>query len=189
MPKPIGPPEQQPKTFRQSASLWVNCIIGIAQDIAMVPELLLRQIGTSGSKFFGSVQPAIGIGIMFLWIANYHPGHAVLAFWIAIAVQIAQRLGGIWRHPATHSRHGGESIFPGDEFAAKGLWEPLATFLGGWMLCSVSPGAGSFFMIASGALVISYISARAELDAQARAITDARADQYIVREHYRETQQ
>jgi hypothetical protein len=183
-----GPQQPEPQSFADNTRQWINGTIGLSQCVAKVPEAILRKPPTVGKKYFSSIQPVIGLFAGFFYVAWWHSVHAVCFFWIALAAFAYQRIGGLWRDRNLYSQDRGQSIVCKDNFAAQGCWEPALTLAAGVAMCLISPGAGTFLMLSAVALALSENSTKLEMDAQSQAITDAKALQMGVQEHYYRSQ-
>ena len=85
-----------------------------------------------------------------------------------------------------HSMYTGVPCIPGDELAVKGVVIPAITLFAGLLVLGLAKGVGAWLILASIALAVTTSVYRQQLDAQTRAVNDARIEQDIVRHHHQE---
>lgn len=146
--------------FRKS----LNLIQFIAQCWAVPLEAWTRKAGTWGDRYLTGIHPLVGMCILGAFPAFFPDPTGVTAallwgFLILTLVLLAGHSARGWyrrrRGLVVHSRYSGESIFSGDEYRAKCVWEPLLVLVIGSFCFAVSVGLGAYLVI--GALSLSLI--------------------------------
>jgi hypothetical protein len=178
--------QQQPSIKRS-----VRQTLTWAQILSTLARVWLTKPGSVGHRYFGG-QAFIAWCILFVVAAfSYSPD--LMKFWVAtggwfllhkLAYYIEQRKG----KPRPHSQFIGISLlsFMGGNTAAYRLWEPLLTFIVGFVLIDYGKGYGGFAVIIAISLFISSSYTTAAERAQINAIQDARYEQQILAEATRE---
>ena len=139
------PPQQQQQPQGMTLDDKIHCIVALGQFAAKPIEAFLRVPGTVGRRYF-NYQALVGGLAMFLWIANWHPVHAVYAFYATFGMFIMHAIARWWTLPETHSMYTGRPWLPGEELSVKGFWEILLVGLGGLLLLDASFGLGTWLL-------------------------------------------
>lgn len=155
---------------------------GVCQCVSFIGEVWYKQPGTIGHRRV-SGQAVVGLGLLFI-AAAFSYSSELMTFWAAticwmlfhkFAYGVRQRKG----FPRPHSRFVGVSLlsFLGGNVVACRFWEPLLTFVVGYMLIQSGKGYGGTIVLIAIAMFFSAGYSAAANKAQLDALKDARAEQ------------
>jgi hypothetical protein len=158
----------------------VNLLIAIVQIIAMPLSPWFRRFGTWGTRFAGFHMLLGWLSIpLFILFFPKADGGPLMAVWLATAFMLLlHRIEGArlrWKGYWVPSNYSGRSLVPGDEWKAKGVWEPFIAMCLGLAACLESPPVGVWLISAGVCLGFSVGLAQDEERARIRAMRDARA--------------
>jgi hypothetical protein len=171
-PDPGGPPFRE---MRQQ----MQVLIGVMQIVAMPLSAHTRRLGTWGDRYVG-FHMALGwlsmpAFALFFPEADVRP---LLLAWLTTGILLAaHRVCGWWRTLRGYwapSQYSGGSWIPGDEWKAKGHWEPFLALLLGMAACLYSPVVGTWLIAAAACQAVVVALAQDEEKAIVRAARDAR---------------
>jgi hypothetical protein len=164
------------KEARQQMQLLVAAV----QILSMPLSAFTRRFGTWGERYANHHMAmgwlAIPVFVIFFPQAD---GRPILWVWFGTAYMLLlhrvrgwrMRLKGYW----VPSQYFGQSRIPGDEWKAKGQWEPFLAVVAGMAACLYNPVVGTWLITAGVCQSFAVGLARDQEKAVVRAARDARA--------------
>lgn len=172
----FGSPEELMRDFRQG----IQAFHGLCQLLSWPLSAWTRKFGTWGDRNASGYMAAGWMAMLLFALPFPKDDHGPLVgLWLATAVMLLlHRVKGAWLRKKGHwvpSMYTGDSRIPGDNWRAKGTWEPGLAILLGAGLCLWNAPVGAWLIVAGIAQGFAVGFAREEERAAVRAARDARA--------------
>ena len=172
----------------------ISATVGLAQALSLPVRIWLTRFGTAGELFFGNRLAVVGWVIMFAWPMFFAPHNPrpMLAFWGVTTLMMLPHRVRHWRLRRrgyrVHSQYVGESrLSPlGGHKAARWLWEPLFTALGGGACLDWNRPLGMYLVWSAMGMVISTAYLYAVEESALRRLRDAKCEQEWLAEKMQE---
>ncbi|MCE9564622.1 MAG: hypothetical protein K8U57_21520 [Planctomycetes bacterium] len=171
-----------------------NLLLFFAQVWSLPLEVYVRRGGTWGSKYMG-FHCLLGMLFIPVFGAILFPKDDQTPFFGFMVftglMLVAHRIEGWKKQKAgyvVHSRYSGQSIFPGNEFRAKSVFEPALLAAVGGAVLYLSVPLGMYLMGGSVALSLVYSMAEEQDMARVRQMRDAQIEARYYAERARESE-
>lgn len=172
--------QEKPMTLGEN----ISAAVGLCQIISMPLLLVLRRWGTMGERISGGFQMVLGCLVLIVVIGlskeKYLGPWVMYVMLILCLVHNTKRKQLQRKGYRVHSMYTGIPWFGGDK--VKSGTEPAFVLLVGVLTLPLSMVLGIYLIGASVCMVAAYSYFQVRMDAQVRAIRDAKAEQETLRE-------
>lgn len=172
--------QEKPMTMGEN----ISAAVGLCQIISMPLLLVLRRWGTMGERISGGLQMVLGCLFLIVVIGlsneKYLGPYVMYVMLVLFLVHNGKRKQLQRKGYRVHSMYTGIPWFGGDK--VKGSGEPSYVLLIGMFTLPFSLVLGGYVMVAGVCLGVSYSYFQARMDAQVRALRDAKQEQELLRE-------